>query len=73
MFFFFQETLLNEISLPLDVKIAFGSQYGRFSSIALLSLILKSSEVLLIYGKSQFKSLIGLMKLRSRRMIHSKT
>ena len=41
------------LSLHLDLKIIFSIQYGKFPSLVHLSLILKSSEVLAKYRKTQ--------------------
>ena len=53
--FFSSESLKqNELlSLHLDLKITFSLQSGKFPSIARLSIVFKSSEVLPKYGKAQ--------------------
>ena len=43
------------LSLHLDLKIIFNLQNGKFLSIVRLSLVLKSSEALPKYGKTQIK------------------
>ena len=49
----------------LDLKITFSLQYHKTLSIAHLSLILNSSEILAKYGKTKVNSLLGTRKLRS--------
>ena len=49
----------------LDLKIIFNIQNGKFLSIVRLSFVLKSSEALPKYGKTQINSLLGTVKLRS--------
>ena len=48
----------------LNLKIIFNLQNGKFLSIVRPSLVLKSSEALPKYGKTQINSLLGTMKLR---------
>ena len=52
------------LSLHLDLKIIFNLQNGKFLSIVRLSFVLKSSEALPKYGKTQINSLLGTVKLR---------
>ena len=65
-FFLSSESLKRNkvLSLHLDLKIIFNLQNGKFLSIVRLSLVLKSSEALPKYGKTQINSLLGTMKLR---------
>ena len=65
-YFFSSESLKRNkvLSLYLDLKIIFNLQNGKFLSIVRLSLVLKSSEALPKYGKTQINSLLGTMKLR---------
>ena len=53
------------LSLHLDLKFIFCLQYGKSFSIVPLSLVLKSNESLLKYGKTKVNSLVGTVKLRS--------
>ena len=53
------------LSLHLDLKFIFSLQYGKSFSIDRLSLVLKSNESLLKYGKTKVNSLVGTVKLRS--------
>ena len=52
------------LSLHLDLKIIFNLQNGKFLSIVRLSFVLKSSEALPKYGKTQIISLLGNVKLK---------
>ena len=49
-------------SLHLDLKITFSLQGGKLSSIVRLSFVLKLSEALPKYGKTQINSLLGTTK-----------
>ena len=53
------------LSLHLDLKTIFNLQNGKFLSIVRLSFVLKSSEALPKYGKTQINSLLGIVKLGS--------
>ena len=53
------------VKSTLRSKNYFNLQNGKFLSIVRLSFVLKSSEALPKYGKTQIKSLWGTVKLRS--------
>ena len=62
--FFLKESLKRNkvLSLHLDLKITFSLQEDKLSSIVRLSFVLKLSESLPKYGKTQIKSLLGTRK-----------
>ena len=52
------------LSLHVDLKIILNLQNAKFLSIVRLSLVLKSSEALPKYGKTQIISLLGNVTLK---------